>query len=224
MPIAFHGVSLSIGSTDPLDKTYLASVRRLAAEIEPVWLTDHLCWTSVDGVHVHDLLPLPYTEEVLTHVTSRVHAVQEALGRPIGLENPSTYLEFAESQLTEPEFFSELTKRTGCGIVLDVNNAYVNARNHGFSALDYVHQIPPDAVWQLHLAGHTDLGTHLVDTHDAPVCDAVWSLYGEVLRRFGRLPTLIEWDGKIPSLGVVVDESHKALELERRALCAAGAA
>ena len=218
MPVVLHGVSLSIGSVDPLDTAYLESVSRLAAEVEPAWVSDHLCWSSVGGHHLHDLLPLPYTAEALDHVAARVHAVQERLRRPLVLENPSTYLGFAESTVTEWEFLAELHRRTGCGLLLDVNNVYVSARNHGFSADDYLAGIPAGAVWQFHLAGHTDLGTHLVDTHDAPVCDAVWELYRTAVRQFGPVAALVEWDDKIPPLELVVAESRRARAVEAAVL------
>lgn len=210
MPVVLHGVSMSIGSVDPLDRAYLASVRRLADAIEPAWVSDHLCWSSVGGQHLHDLLPLPYTEEALAHVASRVNAVQDVLGRPLVLENPSTYVTFPESAMHEWEFLAELARRTGCGLLLDVNNVYVSARNHGWSAGAYLEGLPPSAVKQFHLAGHTDLGTHVVDTHDAPVCDAVWELYRRAVRRFGNVATLVEWDDRIPALADVVAESHRA--------------
>jgi uncharacterized protein (UPF0276 family) len=221
MPVVLHGVSLSIGSVDPLNRDYLESVRRLAAEVEPAWISDHLCWSSVDGHYLHDLLPLPYTAEALDHVAARVHTVQDVLRRPLVLENPSTYLSFAESAMTEWEFLRELVRRTGCGLLLDVNNVYVSARNHGFSADDYLAGLPADAVWQFHLAGHTDLGTHCIDTHDAPVCDAVWDLYRKAVRRFGAVSTLVEWDDKIPPLEVVLAESRRAAAVEAAVLAEA---
>jgi uncharacterized protein (UPF0276 family) len=220
MPVVLHGVSLSIGSADPLHRGYLDSVRRLAEEIEPAWVSDHLCWSSIDGHYLHDLLPVPYTAEALDHIASRVQAVQDLLRRPLVLENPSTYLTFTESTLTEWEFLAELARRTGCGLLLDVNNVYVSARNHGFSPDDYLEGIPVGSVWQFHLAGHTDLGTHLVDTHDAPVCDAVWDLYRKAVRRFGPVAALVEWDDKIPALEAVVAESQRAAALEAEVLAA----
>ena len=216
VPVVLHGVSLSIGSTDPLSLDYLHSVRELAREIDAAWVSDHLCWSSVDDHYLHDLLPMPNTEEALAHVVSRVHRAQDVLGRPLVLENPSTYLGFAESTLTEWDFLAELARQTGCGLLLDVNNVYVSATNHGWSVDAYLAGIPVDAVWQFHLAGHADLGTHLVDTHDAPVCDAVWSLYASAVRRFGATSTLIEWDDRIPPLDAVVAESSRAREVEHR--------
>ena len=215
VPVVLHGVSLSIGSTDPLSLTYLRSVRELAREIDAAWVSDHLCWSSVDDHYLHDLLPMPYTEESLAHVVARVHRAQDVLGRPLVLENPSTYLGFAESTLTEWDFLAELARQTGCGLLLDVNNVYVSATNHGWSVEAYLEGIPVDAVWQFHLAGHSDLGTHLVDTHDAPVCNAVWSLYARAVHRFGATSTLIEWDDRIPPLDAVIAESARAREVER---------
>lgn len=218
IPVVFHGVSLSIGSVDPLDETYLQSVRDLADAVEPAWISDHLCWSSFGGQHLHDLLPLPYTEEALEHVVSRVARVQEALKRPFALENPSTYLTFAESAMTEWEFLSEVARRTGSGILLDINNIYVSARNHGFDPLAYLDGIPVNAVWQFHLAGHSDFGTHVVDTHDHPVSDSVWTLYRRAVERFGRVPTLVEWDDQIPTLEEVVGETNRARAIESEVL------
>ena len=218
MPLVLHGVSLSIGSVDPLDRAYLRSVRHLADELQPAWVSDHLCWSSIDGHHLHDLLPLPYTEEALAHVASRVAAVQDVLRRPLVLENASTYLTFAQSTLTEWEFLAELARRTGCGLLLDVNNVYVSARNHGFDAEEYLRGIPIESVWQFHLAGHTDLGTHLIDTHDAPICDAVWDLYRKAVARFGKVATVVEWDDKIPPLAELIAESRRAAAVESAVL------
>ena len=223
MPVVLHGVSLSIGSVDPLNLDYLAAVKQLAHEVEPSWVSDHLCWSSVGGQYLHDLLPLPYTEEALAHVASRVHEVQEMLQRPLVLENPSTYLAFDGSTMAEWEFFAELVRATGCGMLLDVNNVYVSARNQGFSPETYLDGIPREAVWQFHLAGHSDLGTHLIDTHDAPVCDDVWRLYAAAVRRFGPLPALVEWDDAIPPLAVLVDESRRAAAVEHDAVSLATA-
>lgn len=222
-PLVLHGVSLSIGGVDPLDERYLRSVRALASELEAAWVSDHLCWSSVDGQQLHDLLPLPYTEEALAHVVARVDQAQTVLGRPLVLENPSTYVRFAESTLDEAVFLAEIAARTGAGLLLDVNNVYVNARNFGFDPAAYLEAIPVDAVWQIHLAGHTDLGTHVIDTHDAPVCDAVWALYERAVTRFGAVSTLIEWDDALPALEIVVAESQRARETEQRVLAARGA-
>jgi uncharacterized protein (UPF0276 family) len=221
MPVVLHGVSLSIGSTDPLSDTYLAALERLVARIEPAMVTDHLCWGSHRGQYVHDLLPLPYTEESLAHVASRVNAVQERLGRRILLENPSSYVAFRDSTMTEWQFLSALSRRADCGILLDVNNVYVSARNLGFDPLDYLDGIDPDRVGQFHLAGHSDKGRYLLDTHDEPVPHAVWSLYREALRRFGRVPSLVEWDDHIPPLEEVVAQSRHAAAIEAEELAPA---
>ncbi len=218
-PVVLHGVSLSIGSTDPIDESYLSSLRRLISRVEPAWVSDHLCWTGVGGHNSHDLLPLPYTEEALDHVSERVLAVQERLGRPIALENASTYLEFAGSTLSEWDFLSELSARTDCGILLDVNNVYVSACNHGFDAVKYIDAIAPSSVWQIHLAGHSDHGTHLLDTHSRPVCDEVWALYRQAIARCGAVATLIEWDEDIPAWDELEAESERARH-ERSAVLA----
>jgi uncharacterized protein len=199
-PVALHGVSLSIGSTDPLSTDYLERLRALVRRWEPCWVSDHLCWTGVDAHNLHDLLPLPWDEETLSHVAARVVEVQDRLGRRIALENVSSYLTFTHSTMTEWDFLVELSRRADCSILLDVNNIYVSARNHGFDPKRYVDAIPAERVVQIHLAGHSDLGTHLLDTHDARVVDAVWALYRYTLARLGSVPTSIEWDGDVPPL------------------------
>jgi uncharacterized protein (UPF0276 family) len=209
-PVVLHGVSLSLGSVDPLDGRYLDRLAALAAEVEPAWISDHLCWSSFGGHTGHDLWPLPFTEEALDHVARRVVQVQERLGRRILVENVSSYLEFTASTLTEWEFLAALCRRADCGLLLDVNNVYVSAHNHGFAAEDFLHGVPADRVGQMHLAGHTDAGTHLLDTHDHPVCDPVWELYRRAVERFGPVATLIERDDHIPPLAEVVAESQKA--------------
>jgi len=209
-PIVLHGVSLSIGSADALDEAYLDRLDALARRFEPAWVSDHLCWTGVGGRNAHDLLPLPYTQEALEHVVSRVQRVQERLGRPIALENVSSYVAYRHSALTEWEFLAEVSRRSGCGILLDINNIYVSARNHRFDPLDYVSGIPPRSVWQFHLAGHSDKGVYLLDTHDHPVVDPVWDLYREAVRRFGPVSTLIEWDDRIPAFERLEQESERA--------------
>jgi uncharacterized protein len=214
MPIVLHGVSLSIGSVDPIPERYLADLERLVARIDPAMVTDHLCWGTHRGQYVHDLLPLPYTEEALAHVARRVAAVQDRLGRPILLENPSSYVAFRDSTMSEWEFLSELCRRAGCGILLDVNNVYVSARNFGFDPISYLDGITSGHVGQFHLAGHTDKGRYLLDTHDGAVPPAVWDLYREALRRFGRVPSLVEWDDHIPPLEEVVAESRRAADIE----------
>jgi hypothetical protein len=219
-PVALHGVSISIASTDPLDDAYLRRLRALAAHLEPVWLSDHLCWSGVEGHYAHDLLPLPFTEESLRHVIGRVVAVQERLGRQILLENVSSYLVFTHSTLTEWEFLAAVAEEADCGILLDVNNVYVSAMNHGFVAETYLAGLPGDRIGQIHLAGHTDMGAYLFDTHDGPVIDPVWDLYRTALRRFGRISTLVEWDDHVPELDVVCAEADRARAIEAEVLSA----
>jgi uncharacterized protein (UPF0276 family) len=209
-PVVLHGVSLSIGSTDPLDEVYLARVRALADEIEPALVSDHLCWSSLGGHTVHDLLPMPYTEEALAHVAARVHHVQERLGRPLVLENPSTYAVFRGAELSEPAFLGELARRTGCGLLLDVNNVHVSSTNHGWNATAYVDAIAVEHVAYCHLAGHTRNGALLVDTHDEPVCEDVWALYAHARRRFADAATCIERDDAVPPLADLVAELARA--------------
>lgn len=211
-PLVMHGVSLSIGGTDPLDEAYLGQLDALARRVEPAWISDHLCWTCVQGVNLHDLMPLPYTEEALAHVVDRVRRVQDRLGRRILLENVSSYLSFADSQLTEWQFLAAVAERADCLILLDINNVHVSAHNHGFRALDYLDGLPAARVQQFHLAGHEQGPSLLIDTHDAPVVDAVWKLYVEAVRRFGRVSTMIERDDHIPPL----DELRAELDHARR--------
>jgi uncharacterized protein (UPF0276 family) len=215
-PVALHGVSLSIGSTTPLDLGYLAQVKALAARVQPVWISDHLCWTGVNGKNLHDLLPLPFTEEALAHVVTRVRAVQEILGRRILLENVSSYLAFNESRMTEWEFLSAVAEQSDCLILLDVNNVYVSSVNHEFDPLAYLDAMPAERVQQIHLAGHESHGDYLIDTHDQPVPDAVWSLYSEALKRFGSVPTMIERDANIPPLAELEAELRIARRLAER--------
>lgn len=205
-PVAMHGVSLSIGSTDPLDMDYLRALKTLAQRVEPVWISDHLCWTGVGGVNSHDLLPLPYTEEAIAHVCSRVGQVQDVLGREILLENLSSYVEFSGSQMPEWQFVAEIARRSGCRLLLDVNNIQVSARNHGFDPLDYLAGIPSDKVWQIHLAGHSDYGDYVIDTHDHDVPVEVWRLYEAAIERFGAISTMIERDDHIPPLPELLQE------------------
>ena len=213
-PLSLHGVGLSIGSTDPLDRRHLAKLKDLMRRFEPALVSEHLSWSSVGGRYLNDLLPLPYTEEALYHMIARVAQVQDALGRPILIENPSSYLQYVESAIPEWEFLVELAERTGCGVLLDVNNIYVSARNHGFDASAYLRAIPRHLVREIHLAGFTvnrfDGGEILVDTHDRPVWPAVWALYRQAVQRFGQIPTLIEWDTDLPELAVLVDEARRA--------------
>ncbi|GAC1675085.1 MAG: DUF692 domain-containing protein [Steroidobacteraceae bacterium] len=215
-PLVMHGVSLSIGSTDAVDFQYLAEVRSLAARIEPHWISDHLCWTGVGGRNLHDLMPLPYTEEALRTVAARVGRVQDALGRQILLENVSSYLTFHASEMSEWEFLREVALRADCAILLDINNIYVSSVNHGFDPLTYLQAIPRDRVRQFHLAGHSDLGGHLIDTHDHPIAAPVWDLYGAAVEKFGAVPTMIERDDNIPPLEELVTELKIARELSGR--------
>lgn len=199
-PIALHGVSLSIGSLDPFDEAYLSAIRELAREVAPPFVSDHLCWTGLGGHNTHDLLPLPYTEEALDHVVARVAHVQERLGREILLENPSTYTVFAGSQLAEADFLAELSRRTGCGLLLDINNVVVSCANHGWDPDAYLAAIPPERIGYVHLAGHTMNGELRIDTHDMPVQDEVWALYRRATERFGPLATCLERDDNVPPL------------------------
>lgn len=209
-PVVLHGVSMSIGSTDPIDFDYLAELKALAERIEAVWLGDHVCWTGVAGHTSHDLLPMPYTEATLAHIVERIRTVQDTLERPIVLENPSSYVEFTSSTMREEEFMARMAEESDCALLLDVNNVYVSSRNHGFDPMGYLDAIPFDRVVQIHLAGHADNGTHCIDTHGGPVIDPVWELYAEVCRRAGRVATLLEWDQNIPDFPEVQAELQKA--------------
>ena len=209
-PIALHGVSLSIGSTDPLDLGYLARLKALVDRIDPAIVSDHLCWTGVEGENLHDLLPLPFTEEAVRHIALRVEQVQACLGRRILLENVSTYVTSRHSTMPEWVFLTEIALRSGCGILLDVNNVYVNACNHQFDPYEYLAHIPGELVGQCHLAGHTNMGDYLFDTHSAPVIDEVWALYRAALRHWGAVTTLIEWDAHIPPFPRLAEEAEKA--------------
>lgn len=209
-PIVMHGVSLSIGSTDPLDFEYLAKLKRLSQEVRAVWVSDHLCWTGVAGFNTHDLLPIPLNDESLNHVANRVRIVQDFLERPLVLENPSTYVTFAHSTMTEWDYLSRLSNLTGCGLLLDVNNVYVSGRNHDFDPEEYVRSVPHDRVVQFHLAGHTDCGTHCIDTHDGHVRDEVWDLYRVAAGLTEGVSTLLEWDAQIPPFEELHVEALKA--------------
>jgi len=220
-PVVLHGVSLSIGSTQPLDHTYLAQVKALATRVEPEWVSDHLCWTGIAGRNMHDLLPLPYTEEALANVVERVRTVQDILGRRILLENVSSYVSYRDSQLTEWQFLREIAERADCLILLDVNNIYVSSVNHEFDPLDYLNAIPEDRVQQIHLAGHENHGDYLIDTHDHPVPDPVWELYSAAVRRFGGVSTMIERDANIPPLEELCCELDAARQLAARTLARA---
>lgn len=209
-PVALHGVGMSLGSVDPLDRDHLAKLARLAARIEPAAVSEHLCWSGVGGRHFNDLLPLPYTAEALAHVCARVSAVQDALGRELLVENVSAYYAFPEDEIPEYEFVAAVAARTGCRLLVDVNNVYVNARNHGIDPLAYLAAIPPAAVAEIHLAGFDATGPIVIDTHGAPVAPEVWALYRTAVARFGRVPTLIEWDTDIPPFAVLAREAATA--------------
>ncbi len=209
-PLVMHGVSLSIGSTDPLDLDYLKRLKALADEIEPCWISDHLCWTGIDGINLHDLLPLPYTEEAIDHVAERVTRVQDFLGRRILLENVSSYLTYADSTLSEWEFLGAICERADCLILLDINNIHVSALNHDFAPLDYLDGVPAARVQQFHLAGHSDFTDYAIDTHDAPIIEPVWDLYARAVERFGNVSTMIERDDAIPPLPELLAELDQA--------------
>jgi hypothetical protein len=211
-PVVLHGVSMSIGGTDPLDLGYLKKVKALAVRTNARWVSDHLCFTGVSGRNTHDLLPLPYNEETLRHVVSRVKQASEVLGQPLVLENPSSYLEFRSSTMSEAAFFARLLVDADCGMLLDVNNVYVSSVNHGFDPIIYLDALPADRVVQYHLAGHTDKGTHLLDTHSAPMVKDVWKLYAHAIARTGPRATLYEWDEDIPDFATVHGEAKKALK------------
>jgi uncharacterized protein (UPF0276 family) len=209
-PIVMHGVSLSIGSTDPLDFEYLGKLKRLADEVPAKWVSDHLCWTGVAGVNSHDLLPIPLNETSLAHVVGRIRVVQDFLERTLVLENPSTYLAFADSNMSEWEFIGRMAEEADCGLLLDVNNVYVSAFNHNFDAHEYIAAMPPERIVQFHLAGHTHCETHIVDTHDSPVIEPVWQLYQSAHAHTGGASTLLEWDAEIPDFPTLHAEVLKA--------------
>ncbi len=220
-PVVMHGVSLSVGSTAPLDRNYLQQLRALAARVEPEWISDHLCWTGIAGQNLHDLMPLPYTEEAIEHVAGRVREVQDFLGRQILLENVSSYVTYQSSALSEWEFLAAVAEQADCLILLDVNNIYVSSCNHGFVPRDYLRGIPRQRVQQIHLAGHTHDGPLIIDTHDQPVADPVWQLYGQAVERFGNVATMIERDDNIPALAELLDELQQARQIAAQHLEAA---
>lgn len=209
-PMVMHGVSLSIGSTDPLDKSYLKQLKALAEHVQPHWISDHLCWTGVHGVNAHDLLPLPYTEEAIQHVADRVMQVQDVLGRQILLENVSSYLSYSQSAMTEWAFYTEICERADCYMLLDVNNIYVSAINHELDPMDYILSVPKHRVVQHHLAGHSDYGDYIIDTHDHDVAEPVWDLYRKTVQHFGPVSTMIERDDNIPPLKELMQELNQA--------------
>ncbi|MBI2970149.1 MAG: DUF692 domain-containing protein [Gammaproteobacteria bacterium] len=209
-PLVLHGVSLSVGSSDPLDSAYLHELRKLADRVQPAWISDHLCWNGVAGLNLHDLLPLPYTEEVLAHVARRVKQVQECIERPFLLENVSSYLTYKDQEMTEWEFLTRIAAEADCGILLDINNIYVSAFNHGFDAHEFIDHVPAERVYQFHLAGHTDHGHYIVDTHDAPIIDPVWDLFRYAWQRLGPVSTMVERDDNIPPVEELLAEVERA--------------
>ncbi|MEE9327192.1 MAG: DUF692 domain-containing protein [Cocleimonas sp.] len=217
-PMVMHGVSLSIGSTDPLDKTYLKQLKQLATRVEPYWISDHLCWTSVNQLNSHDLLPLPYNETTIDHVAERIRRVQDYLGRQLLIENLSSYVSYNESEISEWEFLNEIARRADCHVLLDINNIFVSAHNHHFEPTDYINGIDIDRVMQFHLAGHSYNGSMIIDTHDHDVCDPVWDLYAKALQRFGAVSTMIERDDNIPEFNQLHDELKTAKKIAIRTL------
>ena len=209
-PVVMHGVSMSIGSSDPLNFDYLRKLKQLAKDVRARWVSDHLCWTGVAGINTHDLLPIPLNERTLRHVVERIRTVQDVLERPLVLENPSTYVTFADDTMTEWEFLAQMAEQADCGLLLDVNNVYVSSVNHDFDPVEYIRSVPHERVVQFHLAGHTNCETHLIDTHDGQVIDAVWELYRLAQQLTGGVSTLLEWDAKIPEFSVVHAEVLKA--------------
>jgi uncharacterized protein (UPF0276 family) len=215
-PLVMHGVSLSIGG-DRINREYLAKLKALAERVQPLWISDHLCWTGIDGKNLHDLMPLPYTEEAIQHVVCQVNEVQEYLGRRIALENVSSYVTYRESSMSEWEFLREICERADCYVLLDINNIYVSSFNHGFDAETYLHGIPVERVCQFHLAGHRNCGSYIIDTHDDDVIDAVWDLYAQAVVRYGNVSTMIERDDNIPPLQELVIELERARSVAAKA-------
>ena len=209
-PLVLHGVAMNIAGMDAPDEDYFKKLKRLAEHVQPAFISDHLCWTGAHGINSHDLLPVPYTEEALSHVVTRIKRVQDLLGRQLVLENPSTYTEFAASTMPEWEFLARMAEDAGCGLLLDVNNVYVSAFNHRYDAKAYIDALPASRVAYVHLAGHRNMGTHIIDTHDDHVAADVWDLYRYTVERMGPLSTMIEWDGSIPELNVLLAELDKA--------------
>jgi uncharacterized protein (UPF0276 family) len=217
-PVVMHGVSLSLGSSDPLDIEYLQQLKQLADRVEPAWISDHLCWTGVDGLNVHDLLPIPYTQQAIDHIVSRIQQIQEFLGRALLIENVSSYLTFKQSEMTEWAFLVEIVNKSGCSILLDVNNIYVSSVNHQFNPLDYINAMPADKVAQIHLAGHSNHGDYIIDTHDAPVIQPVWDLYAATIQKLGRVSTMIERDDNMPPLADLLAELNHARRIAEHVL------
>lgn len=217
-PLTFHGVGMSLGSTDPLDQEYFRRVKALVDRVNPAWVSDHLCWTSVHGMVTHDLIPLPYTDETIRHAATRIRQAQDILERRLVIENVSSYLQYKQSVMSEWAFFCAVAEEADCDMLLDVNNIYVSACNHDFDPLDYLKAIPPERVKEIHLAGYEDRGTHLLDTHGYPVTEPVWQLYAQAIQRVGPVPTLIEWDNNVPELEILLAETAKAVEVQTRVL------
>ncbi|MDX1491596.1 MAG: DUF692 domain-containing protein [Pseudohongiellaceae bacterium] len=217
-PVVLHGLSFNIGADEPLDQTYLKQLKTLIADIQPEWVSDHLCWTGLDGYTSHDLLPISYTDANLAHCISKVNQIQEYLQRKIVLENPSIYISFRSSTMSEAQFINALVEATGCEILLDVNNVYVSSFNQGFDPYEYINTIKPGSVRQFHLAGHTNNTDHIIDTHDHPVCDEVWRLYAHACKRFGPIATLLERDDKIPEIPELMKELEQAKSLQENAI------
>ena len=209
-PVVMHGVSMSIGSTDPLNKEYLTKLKLLAQEVKPLWISDHLCWTGVNGLNTHDLLPVVLNEESLKHICKRINEVQDFLERPVVFENPSTYLTFKQSTINEWDFLRYMTEETGCGLLLDVNNVYVSGFNNDFDPVHYIHQLPHDRIVQIHIAGHQHCGTHIIDTHDRQVVQDVWKLFTLAWQLTDGVATLLEWDSNIPDFEAYHAELLKA--------------
>jgi hypothetical protein len=216
--IVMHGVSLSLGSTDALDIDYLKQLKALAARVEPAWISDHLCWTGIQGLNVHDLLPIPYTYQAISHIVSRIQQIQEFLGRPILIENVSSYLTYKQSEMTEWAFIVEIVKQAGCYILLDVNNVYVSSVNHLFNPLDFIQAMPAERVAQIHLAGHSNHGDYIIDTHDAPVIQEVWDLYAATIKQLGKISTMIERDDNMPPFIDLLAEINHAKYITEQVL------
>lgn len=217
-PIVMHGVSLSLGSADVLDIDYLNQLKALVLRVEPAWISDHLCWTGVQGLNVHDLLPIPYTRQAINHIVSRIHQIQDFLGRPILIENVSSYLTFKQSEMTEWEFIAEIVKQADCYILLDVNNIYVSSVNHQFNPINFIEAMPVDRVAQIHLAGHSNHGDYIIDTHDAPVIKPVWELYQATIQRLGKISTMIERDDNMPPFVELLAEIKYAKRIAEQAM------
>lgn len=217
-PLVMHGVSLSIGSVDPLKQDYLQDLKKLAQRVKPKWISDHLCWTGTQGINLHDLMPLPYTEEALAHLVARITQVQDFLGRRILFENVSSYLTYQHSTISEWEFLRAVAQQADCLILLDINNIHVSAHNHGFDPLTYLHAMPANRIQQIHLAGHLNKGDYSIDTHDHDIIDSVWNLYAESMKHFGHISTMIERDDDIPPLKTLLAELQKARDISAAAL------